>query len=136
MGAVKIAWAAIDRVVDSVAAGLLDGAGRLMAEEVRRRLGVEGSGVPSAPGEPPRKQTGELQRSVSYRVDRAARKVYVTVDHPAALYLEYGTRTMAPRPYLRQTLYRFASTFGARRFGGQVGARHAPGAPILFSPLI
>jgi len=60
---------------------------------------------PSAPGEPPRKQTGRLRASVAYEVDEAALTARVGTNLDYGLYLELGTmRGLAPRPWLRRAL--------------------------------
>jgi phage gpG-like protein len=73
--------------------------------------------TPSLPGEPPRKVTGRLQRSISkdviYYIDRVVGRVGSNLRYAAPL--EYGfagvdrggrRRTLLPRPYLASTLER------------------------------
>ena len=61
--------------------------------------------VVSAPGEPPRKQTGRLRASVTYEVDEAALEARVGTNVEYGKYLELGTkRGLAPRPWLRRAL--------------------------------
>ncbi|NIU01086.1 MAG: hypothetical protein GWN01_09225 [Nitrosopumilaceae archaeon] len=61
---------------------------------------------PSKPGEPPKKVTGQLQRSIIQRVVVKSKNVFgligSTVDK--AKFLEFGTTRMAARPFLRPTL--------------------------------
>lgn len=114
------------KVARTVAVPALHVAGRVIVADVKKTLGVEGYGVPSKPGQPPHKQTGELQASVSYEVDKKAMAVKVFVDHPAAFYLEFGTRTMAARPFLFPELLEYASRYGASHFRGYGAARHSP----------
>lgn len=64
----------------------------------RLRYGVN----PSRPGEPPHKQTGRLQSSVTREVDDQRARVGTNVVY--GRYLELGTRKMAPRPWLRRSL--------------------------------
>ena len=61
---------------------------------------------PSRPGEPPHKITGNLQRHVQYQLDRPklAAQVGLAVGARYGLWLELGTRRMAPRPWLIVTL--------------------------------
>jgi phage gpG-like protein len=61
--------------------------------------------APSAPGEPPRKQTGRLRASVTYEVDDASLTARVGTNVEYGKYLELGTkRGIAPRPWLRRAL--------------------------------
>lgn len=68
---------------------------------------------PSQPGEPPRKRTGTLLKSVASltedRGDEIAARVGSNV--PYARHLEYGTRRMAARPWLRPGLAEFKERF-------------------------
>lgn len=52
----------------------------------------------SAPGEPPASVTGRLARSLETAADGDAVVIASEVDY--ALYLERGTRRLAPRPFL------------------------------------
>lgn len=53
----------------------------------------------SAPGEPPIRYKGRLDQSIKVqRVNQYATAVYVTAEH--AIYLEYGTRYIEPRPFM------------------------------------
>src|SRR4051812_26774339 len=67
----------------------------------------------SKPGEPPHKRTGELQQSVGYEVTTEDKVVKltlkVTADH--AFYLEYGTATLAPRPFFRRAFDKATKAF-------------------------
>jgi len=68
---------------------------------------------PSQPGEPPRRVTGTLMEAV--KVKRASKddlfaQVYLDPESEAAYYgwrLEFGTRHMAPRPFLRKEFEKF-----------------------------
>ena len=55
----------------------------------------------SAPGEPPRKEYGELRRSMTYEVDRNKLSAIVGTNKIYGKYLELGTKHMAARPFLR-----------------------------------
>jgi phage gpG-like protein len=57
---------------------------------------------PSAPGEPPHKQTGRLRASVTHEVDENTGRVGTNVKY--GRWLELGTRNMAPRPWLKRSL--------------------------------
>ena len=92
--------------------------------DLRETLSQPGRGVTrnghtaSAPGDPPAVQTGTLRNSVqAVQVDPLTWEVGVAgkTKHPTsgeavgkiALYLEFGTRTLAPRPFVRPTLDAF-----------------------------
>lgn len=57
---------------------------------------------PSAPGEPPHKQTGRLLGSIAYEVSGLVARVGTNVKY--GRWLELGTRRMAARPWLRRGL--------------------------------
>lgn len=58
----------------------------------------------SAPGEPPASDTGELVNSIKTEYDEAKLSGTVVVRSPHGPHLEYGTRNMEPRPFLRPAL--------------------------------
>jgi HK97 gp10 family phage protein len=68
---------------------------------------------PSAPGEPPRKRTGTLQKSIAHEVERqpgaVLARVGTKVDY--GRFLEFGTRRMKARPYLRPALTEYLPKF-------------------------
>lgn len=66
---------------------------------VYRRNGVEHTA--SAPGEPPASDTGELVNSLKTVYDASKLSGTVVASAPHAPHLEYGTRNMEPRPFLR-----------------------------------
>lgn len=59
---------------------------------------------PSKPGEPPRKQTGELRRRTTYEVDAAKGIARIGTNVKYGRWLEFGTSRMKPRPWLRRAL--------------------------------
>lgn len=61
---------------------------------------------PSKPGEPPKKITSQLQNSITTRVTTTRREIIGEVGTPLkkGFWLEFGTRQMAARPYLRPTI--------------------------------
>lgn len=74
-----------------------------VAEAMRQKVGIEGHGVPSKPGQYPRKQSGDLQDSihvVEYPAEMIAR-VVIGVEY--ARYLEEGSAKMQPRPFIYRT---------------------------------
>lgn len=65
---------------------------------------------PSAPGNPPAPDTGNLRKSIRFEIcDRGKSSVYGLVgstqkEPPYGSYLECGTSKIAPRPWLRPAL--------------------------------
>jgi len=59
----------------------------------------------SAPGEPPAVQTGQLRNSVTAVVETEGKSVkgIVGTELMKGLWLEKGTRNMAPRPWLERS---------------------------------
>jgi len=88
---------------------------------------------PSAPGSPPRKRTGTLQKSVAFEVSwmnlgEPVFLVRVGTNVPYGRFLEYGTRKMAARPWLRPGLSEYRDRFNRivmlelrRRIAGGLG---------------
>ena len=67
-----------------------------------RRRGAEHQA--SAPGEPPATDTGRLVNSINTEVDTQNLVVRVTANAAHADALEFGTRNMEPRPFMRPAL--------------------------------
>ena len=65
-----------------------------------------GKHIASAAGEPPASDTGFLARSISFSVEENKGEVIgmVKASAPYAAYLEFGTRNIAPRPYMQPAL--------------------------------
>jgi hypothetical protein len=59
----------------------------------------------SAPGEAPAVQTGRLYGSIEILKDKPQSRIIVATDRKAHL-LELGTRKIAPRPFLRPSLWK------------------------------
>lgn len=64
---------------------------------------------PSLPGNPPAVDTDNLRNSIRYEVHDEVKEVYGVVGSSQlgenyAVYTEYGTSTMAPRPWLRPAM--------------------------------
>ncbi len=62
--------------------------------------------VRSKPGQPPMKQTGFGQRSISFQIadDGLTAQIGIFQNATYMGFLEFGTRNIAPRPWLRPTL--------------------------------
>ncbi len=67
--------------------------------------GTQKTYTASAPGEPPAQRTGELRQSISTEIEGEGKNIIGRVGSPKkyAPMLEFGTRNMAPRPWLRPT---------------------------------
>jgi HK97 gp10 family phage protein len=98
----------------------------VIAEAVRGRV-VENisestrSVGPSAPGQFPHADTGTLRKSIFWKmVDNWTAVVGSNLNY--ARYLELGTRKMAPRPFLRPTLYSMKAEI--QRILGKDGTAH------------
>ena len=64
---------------------------------------------PSLPGNPPAVDTGNLRESIRYEVHNETKEVYGIVgstqkDEDYAIYMEYGTSKIAPRPWLKPAM--------------------------------
>ena len=64
---------------------------------------------PSLPGNPPARDTGNLTNSIRWEIHNEGKEVYGIVgssqlDENYAVYTEYGTTKMAPRPWLRPAM--------------------------------
>lgn len=81
---------------------------KLSGQRSGRRYRVPGTGTiyqASAPGESPAVRTGDLRQRISYKIDVSNREIVVKVGSPHnyAVHLEYGTRKMLSRPFLKPT---------------------------------
>lgn len=66
---------------------------------------ISGPGhIPSAPGEPPNRDTSNLDKSIDVRVDRQRGRVDVIASAPYSAALEFGTSTIEERPFMRPAL--------------------------------
>lgn len=64
---------------------------------------------PSLPGNPPAPDTGNLRESIRYEIHGEGKEIYGVVgstqkDPDYAVYTEYGTSKMKPRPWLRPAM--------------------------------
>ncbi len=115
-GAGRLA-ARLDRLADqvewAVQAAVEEGAHDLR-REARALLDVAGRGEASAPGEPPRRQTGALRDSLRVELapDRLSARVGTDLDVGAQL--EFGIQAIAPRPWLAPAAENAAPRIRAR----------------------
>jgi len=84
-----------------------DLARRALRVETQAKLNLSGAfPPPSAPGESPHLRSGRLRASVTWELGEDAIGLYAAVgtDVPYGRYLEDGTDTIAPRPWLKPAL--------------------------------
>lgn len=74
----------------------------------------------SAPGEPPRKRTGWLQRHVLWLFEQSYHwaRVGLSANAIYGLYLEFGTKRMLARPWLFATLRKYQDQIRAHLENG------------------
>jgi HK97 gp10 family phage protein len=82
-------------------------AGQLIELDAERSItagSISGAGhIPSLPGQPPNNDTGGLVRSIETKIG-GPNLVIVEAGGPSApyaTYLEWGTATLSPRPFMR-----------------------------------
>lgn len=76
-------------------------------KKLKAALNVHGHGIPSNPGEYPRRQSGKLRESYRTRsVSRSEHEIVfrvISVNVPYGIWLEEGTVKMKPRPHILRT---------------------------------
>jgi HK97 gp10 family phage protein len=90
-------------------------AGEDLRNEIIRELSKSKS--PSAPGSPPGVVTGTLRNSIYMNVHSSGAKsalIEVGTRVKYATYLEFGTRRMAPRPFMRTAIARATPRINAK----------------------
>jgi phage gpG-like protein len=80
---------------------LVSTAGTGTAGKGKKKKRVYGA-KPSAPGDPPAKQTGRLRASITWELSGRTARVGTNLLY--GRFLELGTRLMAARPWLRRSL--------------------------------
>jgi len=61
---------------------------------------------PSAPGSPPNRDTGNLDKSIDVRINKSRKTVSVIARAEYAAAQEFGTSTLPARPFMRPALQR------------------------------
>lgn len=100
----------VSTVVDAAAHNgkVLERIGHLFVNAVKKLLSTPGAGEvygnhqASAPGDPPAVDTGRLRSSYDFQTGPDYVDIGSNVEY--APYLEFGTRTIAPRPHLRRAV--------------------------------
>lgn len=78
----------------------------VLHKSMQRTLSVKGTKyLRSKPGEPPRRQTGKLRRSVQVQVERAKGVALVGSTDPVGKWMEKGTARVAARPWIWPSYY-------------------------------
>jgi hypothetical protein len=85
-------FARLDQDFDGIAADALALSAETLANDIRQALATP----PGGPHDHPWRQTGALQDSIGFEVDRATACIGSTSD--VARHQEYGTPAMPPRP--------------------------------------
>ena len=98
---------------EAMAIALAAGA-EALREDVTRVLGRSAAAGPSAPGEPPRRRSGRLADSVFAQRDADGLGAVVGTRLDYGMHLEFGTRTMAARPWLLPAFQAAQSSLRAR----------------------
>ena len=67
---------------------------------------IYGNHIASAPGEAPASDEGYLAQNITFDVDDSSGEIvgYVTSSAPYSAALEFGTRNIAPRPFMQPAL--------------------------------
>lgn len=81
----------------------IESAGEMLLEAIKQAISIQGPPA-SKPGEPPHIESGKLIESWEPEIDRDALVARIASDVPHSVYLEIGTDTIEPRPYVAPTL--------------------------------
>ena len=96
-------------------------------EKSRQRQAVNRFASGSSAGRYPYKRSGNLRRNIQMEFDRASMTARVGTNVLYGRYLEFGTRRMAPRPWLSLALRDFGPQLrsilnGEGSVGGPIGS--------------
>ena len=85
----------------------LEAAAILLQNEIKQDISEPSNkgATPSAPGEPPHKDTGRLRASISREINAEELIARVGSNLAYAKFLELGTVKMAARPFLRKAFW-------------------------------
>jgi HK97 gp10 family phage protein len=69
--------------------------------------------VYDAPPSPTYVRTGDLRKSITHKYVQAEQTAYVGANIDYAPYVEFGTRKMASRPFLRNSVQKYTGEYAA-----------------------
>ena len=75
--------------------------------------------TPSKPGEPPRLRTGHGQRNIAYEIEPGRGRVGVRQNAIYMVFLDQGTKRIAPRPWLSAMVEKIWGRLQAIAGGGR-----------------
>jgi hypothetical protein len=81
----------------------IDKVGRHIRDKIKESIDIPYP-PPSAPGEPPHKRTGYLQRNVRFKREPFTKDLEIVSEAEYSSYLEHGTKKMAARPFMHPQL--------------------------------
>jgi HK97 gp10 family phage protein len=84
---------AADKMVENMKTSILSG-----AKSGRQYYKNGGRHTASAPGQSPANQTGDLVKSI--KVSKSKNKATISISKNYAVFLEFGTSKMRPRPFI------------------------------------
>lgn len=101
----------IDALIVNAAGEIDQTLGEMAADMVADMMQSFSRQSPSAPGEPPGVVTGRLKNSLRFK--REGQRLWVvSAGTDYAPHLEYGTRRMAARPFMRPAAWRAGKRIG------------------------
>jgi hypothetical protein len=107
-GNVRLQWSGdtVTRTLEEALFRGLTNAGIVLKRKMSDTVGVKGHprARRSLPGEPPRVENNLLRKSMSAVPSQAERVVRVGTNQPHGRYMEFGTRTIMPRPWVQRSI--------------------------------
>jgi len=91
------------KIMDKKIENGLKKSANFLKKQIKVKIGIQGP-PRSLPGQPPKKDTGDLHESIKvYEDEIKMKKIIIGSDIHYAPDLEIGTLKLLPRPYLRQS---------------------------------
>lgn len=112
---------AFEKFVNAEAEKRVEAAAIYVKNQIKAAISTPSMGgkEPSAPGEPPHKDTGRLRASIAHERHGMVARVGTNVTYGKSL--ELGTKTMAARPFIRATYRKCLPTIMRILKGGVKG---------------